>query len=147
MKLQGSFKASGGREQVYGFLTNPEKVAGALPDIQSSEVREDGFIVDARVGVGPMRGIMKVRMDIVEREANERAVYQGHGDGLGSKVDLAAAFSLSEADGGGTTVDWTGDARIGGRLASVAGGMLEPLARKNIERFVAAVQRSMEGGA
>jgi carbon monoxide dehydrogenase subunit G len=34
---------------------------------------------------------------------------------------------------------------VSGRLASVAGGMLEPLARKNIERFINAVQARLKG--
>jgi carbon monoxide dehydrogenase subunit G len=146
VKLSGSFEVPGNREQVYSFLTDPEKVVASLPDVQSSEVQADGFTVEARVGVGPMRGTMKVHLDIVEREPNQRAVYQGQGKGLGSTVDLTAAFDLREA-ASGTAVDWSGDARIGGRLTSVAGGMLEPLAKKNLERFVGSVRQSLESEA
>jgi carbon monoxide dehydrogenase subunit G len=145
MKLSGSFDVSGGREEVYGFLTDPKRLVAALPDIESSTVEENGFTVDARVGVGPMRGTMKMRLEMIERAPNERAVYRGRGSGLGSTVDLTASFELRDGAGTGTTVDWSGDARIGGRLASVAGGLLEPLAKKNLERFVGAVREGIEG--
>lgn len=147
MKLSGSFVVPGRRCDVYRFLTDPQKIAGILPDVDSATAGGDGFAAVVRVGVGPMRGTMQVRLAISERETDTRAVYQGQGQGLGSTVDLAAAFSLRDADGGArTAVEWSSDATIGGRLASVAGGLLEVLARKNIERFVAAVQRTLETG-
>ncbi len=129
MKLNGSFEVPGTPEQVYEFLTTPEDVVAALPDIESAELRTDGFKIDARVGVGPMRGTMKLDLAIVEREPNVRAVYAGQGKGLGSVVDMTAGFTLRDA-ASGTAVDWAGEAKIVGRLASVAGGMLEPLAKK-----------------
>ncbi len=146
MKLSGSFTVSSSRDRVYAFLTNPRKVVDALPDIQSSEVEEDAFTVEARVGVGPMRGTMRVHLKMVVQEPNEHATYRGQSKGMGTTVDLETTFALRDAEngGGGTSVDWSGDARIVGRLASVAGGMLDPLARKNIQTFVNAVQGSLE---
>jgi uncharacterized protein len=144
MKLEGTFKVGTGRAQVYDFLTDPGKVAAALPDTKPTDIRPDGFTAEARVGVGPMRGTIATRLDMVEREPGQRAVYKGQGKGLGSVVDLTAGFSLRDADSGGTAVDWSGDANVQGRLASMAGGMLEPLARKNIERFIESVRVSLE---
>jgi uncharacterized protein len=145
MKLRGSFEVPGSRPEIYAFLTDPRQVAEVLPDARVTEARPDGFSVDARVGVGPMRGTMSTRLDIVERVPEQQAVYRGQGRGLGSVVDLTASFRLEEAAGGGTTVEWDGEANVSGRLASVAGGMLEPLARKNIERFIGAVQARLKG--
>jgi carbon monoxide dehydrogenase subunit G len=140
MKLQGAFDVPGNPPEVYAFLTDPGQVAAVLPDARVTEVRPDGFSVDARVGVGPMRGTMSTRLDMIERLPGQRAVYRGQARGLGSVVDLTASFRLETSAGGGTTVEWGGEANVSGRLASVAGGMLEPLARKNIERFINAVQ-------
>jgi carbon monoxide dehydrogenase subunit G len=145
MKLHGVFEVSRGRPEAYAFLTDPANVAAALPDTSIAEVRPDGFTVEARVGVGPMRGTMSTRLDVVEREPDCRALYRGQARGLGSIVDLSAGFDLEEIPGGGTRVDWSGEANVSGRLASVAGGLLEPLARKNIERFITAVQDRLEG--
>jgi carbon monoxide dehydrogenase subunit G len=146
MRMDGSFTVSASREQAYAFLTDPNRVIGSLPDVQSSSVEgPDAFQVATRVGVGPMRGVMDMRLRVVEKEPNQRAVFRGQGSGMGSSVDMETGFTLEDAPGQGTRVNWYGDAKIGGRLASVAGGMLEPLAKKNIASFVAAVQRGLEG--
>lgn len=145
MRMDGSFTVSAPRNRVYEFLTTPEQVISSLPDVQSSKIESpEAFSVAVRVGVGPMRGVVETRFRIAEKEPNRRAVFKGQGSGMGSSVDMETGFSLHDVDGQGTRVDWYGDARIGGRLASVAGGMLEPLAKKNIAAFVAAIQRGLE---
>ena len=147
MRMEGSFTVAVPRHRVYEFLTDPRSVIQALPDLQSSNIEsQDAFSVAARVGVGPMRGVMEMRFAVAEKEHDQRAVFKGHGKGMGSTVDLETGFTLAENGAGSTSVNWYGEAKIGGRLASVAGGMLEPLAKKNIATFVAAVQRGLEGG-
>ena len=49
-----------------------------------------------------------------------------------------------EACNGGTRVVWKGEAQIFGRLMSVAGGLLEPLAKKNVQKLIDGLQRSLE---
>ena len=143
MKLAGSFEVRRSRAEVYAFLTDPARLAPVLPDSRPTDVRADGFTVEARVGAGPVRGTMTTRLDLAERAPNERAVYRGQAKGLGSVVDLEAGFSLGDAAGGGTSVQWMGDARVSGRLASVTAGMLEPLARRNLDRFISAVRAKL----
>ena len=149
MKLNGSFEVPGNRDQVYAFLTDPGKVVAALPDVQSSKVEEDRFTVDAKVGVGPMRGVMSVHLNIVEREPSQRAVYKGQGKGLGSTVDMMAAFTLRDA-GTGTTVDWDGDAKIGGRLSSwpaaCSSHLPKRILRSSSTRFARVSKREPEHG-
>ncbi|MBI4493386.1 MAG: carbon monoxide dehydrogenase subunit G [Chloroflexi bacterium] len=146
MRMDGSFTVTAARQQVYAFLIDPERVVKVLPDVQSSRIESpEVFSVATRVGVGPMRGTVDMRFQIAQKEPNQRAVYKGQGSGMGSNVDMETGFTLQDA-GGGTEVQWYGDAKIGGRLASVAGGLLEPLAKKNISTFVAAVQRGLEEG-
>jgi carbon monoxide dehydrogenase subunit G len=56
---------------------------------------------------------------------------------------LNAAFDLSEA-GAGTKVVWQGQAQIFGRLTSVAGGLLEPLGKKNVQKLIDALQAALQ---
>lgn len=61
----------------------------------------------------------------------------------GGTVDLSAGFELKPADNG-TLVRWQGGAQIFGRLTSIAGGLLEPLARKNIQKVVDSLQKELD---
>jgi carbon monoxide dehydrogenase subunit G len=55
---------------------------------------------------------------------------------------MVAVFDLTPiADG--TKVNWQGEAQIFGRLASVAGGLLEPLGKKQIQKLIDGLQSAL----
>lgn len=47
------------------------------------------------------------------------------------------------ANGEGTRVSWRGEAQIFGPLASAAGGLLEPLGKKQVQRLIDSLQRAL----
>jgi carbon monoxide dehydrogenase subunit G len=50
-------------------------------------------------------------------------------------MNVIAGFDLAEVPEG-AKVAWTGEAQIFGRLTSLAGGLLQPLAKKNVEKLI-----------
>jgi carbon monoxide dehydrogenase subunit G len=142
VKLAGAFQVTAPSDGVYGFLTDWSRVAPILPDVRSFEVPDpDTVTLRARVGVSAIRGTMRTRLTIVDREPVRRAHYRGRANGLGSSVDLEMAFELEPAPGG-TEVRWWGTATIGGRL-TLAGSLLEPFAKRQLEVFVDAVRAAL----
>jgi carbon monoxide dehydrogenase subunit G len=81
-------------------------------------------------------------MEIAEATRPSRAQYKGQGSVAGGNVSLTAGFDLVPA-GAGTKVAWQGEAQIFGRLASVAGGLLEPLGRKNVQKLIDGLQAAL----
>jgi carbon monoxide dehydrogenase subunit G len=62
----------------------------------------------------------------------------------GGNVALMAAFDLALLDGdNGTKVSWQGEAQVFGRLASVAGGLLEPLGKKQVQKLIDGLQAAL----
>jgi carbon monoxide dehydrogenase subunit G len=62
----------------------------------------------------------------------------------GGNVALTAGFDLSPLDGdGGTKVAWHGEAQIFGRLTSMAGGLLEPLGKKQVQKLIDGLQAAL----
>jgi carbon monoxide dehydrogenase subunit G len=43
----------------------------------------------------------------------------------------------------GTRVTWKGTAQIFGKLTSLAGGLLEPLAKKNVQKLIDGLQAAL----
>jgi carbon monoxide dehydrogenase subunit G len=43
----------------------------------------------------------------------------------------------------GTKVNWQGEAQIFGRLTSVAGGLLEPLGKKQVQKLIDGLQAAL----
>ncbi len=143
IKFGGDFTVKKKKEEVYDFLTDPNRFAPLLPDFQGVVVQDaTHFTVKVNVGISYIRGTAEVKMHLVEAQRPARAKYEGQGSVAGGGATMVAGFDLSEADGG-TKVAWTSEAQIFGRLTSVAGGLLEPLAKKNVQKMIDSLQAAL----
>src|SRR5215510_8761329 len=126
IKFSGEFEVKRTPEEVYDFLTDPAKFAPLLPDYQGMSVQDaTHFTVKVNVGVSYIKGTAEVKMELAEADRPRHAQYKGQGSVGGGNVTMVAGFDLTSI-GDGTRVGWKGEAQIFGRLASVAGGLLEP---------------------
>jgi carbon monoxide dehydrogenase subunit G len=143
-QMRGDFQVTRAREDVFDFLSNPNRFAPLLPDFESvREVDRTHSVVSLGVGVAHIRGTATVRLERKEAERPRRAVYEGAGDVPGGTALLTASFELDDAGGGITAVRWTGEAQIAGRLPSLAGGLLEPMAKKNVQKLIDALRNAL----
>jgi carbon monoxide dehydrogenase subunit G len=141
--IDGEFRVGRQPEEVFDFLTDPNKFAPLLPDFQGLDVKDEkNFTVKVKVGVAHIRGTAAVQLTLVEADRPRHALYQGKGTVAGGNANVSARFDLAE-DGGGTRVRWQGEAQIFGRLTSVAGGLLEPLAKKSVQKLVDGLQQAL----
>ena len=145
IKFAGEFEVKRTPEDVYDFLSDPGKFAALLPDFQGLSIQDSThFTVKVNAGISYIKGTAEVKMELVEAERTKRALYKGQGSMAGGNVSLTASFDLSPLDGGnGTKVKWQGEAQIFGRLASVAGGLLEPLGKKQVQKLIDGLQAAM----
>jgi carbon monoxide dehydrogenase subunit G len=103
---------------------------------------ERHFAVKVNVGISYIKGTANVKMELAEASRPSRAQYTGQGSVAGGNVSVTAGFDLVPS-GGGTRVAWQGEAQIFGRLASVAGGLLEPLGKKNVQKLIDGLQAAL----
>lgn len=131
-------------EDVYGFLVDPNRFCPLLPEYQGMEIQDPkNFLVKVKVGISHIRGTAAVKLSLVEEEHPRRAAYEGKGDVPGGSATLRAGFILEDGPDGQTKVVWSGQANVVGRIASLAGGMLEPLAKKNIQKVIDGLQKAL----
>jgi carbon monoxide dehydrogenase subunit G len=143
IKFGGEFEVKRTPEEVYDFLTDPNKFAPLLPEFRGVTVQDPThFIVKVNVGVSYIKGAADVKMELAEADRPKRAQYKGQGSMAGGNVALVAGFDLAPADAG-TKVGWKGEAQIFGSLASVAGGLLEPLGKKQVQKLIDALQAAL----
>jgi uncharacterized protein len=145
IRFSGEFAVKGNPEQVYDFLTDPKKFAPLLPEFQGMSVQDaTHFTVRVNVGVSYIKGVAEVRIELVQAERPTRAQYKGQGKVAGGNVSVVAAFDLTSASAG-TKVTWQGEAQVFGRLTSVAGGLLEPLGKKSVQKLINGLQAAIDG--
>ncbi len=144
MHLEGQFTAAAPQADVYAFLTDPAKVSRYMPDVKDVVIEDaDHFTVTARVGISHIKGPMVMKLEIRDRQPPTSTTVIGKGTGLGSVVDMVTGFTL-EPDGSQTLVTWKGDVTISGKLAAFGPqGLLDRIARKNIDTFIDGIVRGL----
>jgi len=159
IKFSGEFEVKRKPEEVYAFLTDPNRFAPLLPEFQGVSVEDaTHFTVKVKVGISYIKGIADVKLELAEADHPRRAQYKGQGSVAGGNVTMVAGFDLFPiADGNaeeavvgtalvtvlGTKVNWQGEAQLFGRLTSVAGGLIEPLGKKSIQKLIDGLQAAL----
>src|SRR5438105_12796052 len=144
IQFSGEFEVKRSPEEVYDFLTDPKKFGPLLPVFQGTNVQDaTHFTVKVNVGISYIKGVAEVKMELTQADRPKRAQYKGSGSVAGGDVSLTAGFDLSPV-ANGTKVAWQSEAQIFGRLTSVAGGLLEPLGKKNVQKLIDGLQAAMK---
>src|SRR2546426_1328396 len=130
ISFSGDFTVKNTRQEVYAFLTDPDRFCPVLPDFKAlTKEAVDHFTVTLSLGISHIRGDAKIKLVLAEATPPTRAAYTGRGDVIGANVTVTAAFDLTDVPDG-TRLEWRGEGSIVGRLVSLAGGVLGPVARK-----------------
>jgi len=141
--LDGEFDVAASVEESYAFLTDPRRFAPLLPMFKDlSDVTDDRFRVVLEVGMPQVRGRAEADLIFLERQQHQLARLKStvrHALGMG---DADMRFALAPA-GGGTRVTWACSTTVRGTLASLASGILAPLARKNVDAMIQSVQQEL----
>lgn len=143
VEQSGVFTAKTSYEATYDYLSDLATVVECLPDeVTSVEPRDDGGLnLVADVGPGAYRTQVKFRIAVEETDEGT-LTYTGHGLAPRSKVDLHGQFVLSEVDDG-TEVQWSGQADVGGVIASLNADITRTTAHEKIGRTIERIESTL----
>jgi carbon monoxide dehydrogenase subunit G len=131
-------------DKVWAFVTDPGKVGRCFPEVVDVTVQDPThFEAVVKVGVGPVRGKFKMKVELVPDPSRRRTEMKMSGGGFGSTVDLTAGADLVDAGDGTTLLKWSGQAEARGPIAAVGGRVLDAQARKLIEQAFANVRQQL----
>ena len=146
MNLQytGEEKIPAGLDTVWAFVTDPEKVGRCFPDVVDVTVQDaTHFESIVKVGVGPVRGKFKMKVELVPGESKRRIDMKISGGGFGSTVDLTSGADLVDGGNGTTLLKWSGQAEARGPIAAVGGRVLDAQAEKLIAQAFGNVRQQL----
>jgi uncharacterized protein len=145
MHFEGTVQINAPRDRVWAFVIDPNQVGQCGPGVESIEVIDDThFKATAKVGVGFISARFVVNLEFVDLDAPNAATIKAHGQAPGSAVDADARMELSDADGGGTTMDWSAEVNIAGTIASVGARLIEGTANKMIGQTFDCMRTKLE---
>jgi uncharacterized protein len=144
MKVSGSYTFNAPRERVWNFLTDPDRLSRCIPGVKAFEtVGEYEYSGEIDVGVAAVKGLYKGKVKLEDMRPPEH--YKMVFDGKGKQGFVKGSGTLDLADEGGKTVlKYSGDAQIGGPLASVGQRMLDGVAKTMTTQFFTAMNAEIE---
>jgi len=144
LQNSGEEKIPVGPDTVWTFVTDPEKVGRCFPDVVDVTVKDSThFEAVVKVGVGPVRGKFKVKVELLPAPSKRHLDMKMSGGGFGSTVDLTAGADLVDAGDGTTLLTWNGQAEARGPIAAVGGRVLDAQAQKLIAQAFGSVRQQL----
>ena len=142
VRYQGSFDTSRDPEEVFNFLTDPNRFSRSFPGFQGVDVEDKEFTINLNLSLGPLRGKARVRASFEEAERPLRARVRGSGSGVGSTLDFTLEFTITALDGK-SRVEWVFEGNVGGLAASLGGRVLDSLARRMINDIISGLKKEL----
>jgi len=145
MHFDGTFNVKAPCEKVYSMILDPKQISQCMPDLQKLDVKSpDDFTAVVRTGVSFIKGDFNLHFLTVEKTPNSHAKLTAHGTGIGSTVDMEVYIDLTEGADGGSSMKWSSEAKIGGRIASVGQRLIQSQAEKIIKGLFDCLQGKLE---
>jgi carbon monoxide dehydrogenase subunit G len=143
MKVAGTKSFEAPREQVWGVLMDPTKLAGLLPGVESFEIADESHWsakVKVPLGMGGLK--LGFSFEKVAERPPEHAALRAKGKGVGAVVSMETRFDLRE-NGSGTTMDWEADVHVLGQVGSMGQRVLQPIVNQQVENVLASLERQV----
>lgn len=138
MELSSSRFVPAPPKRVWDALNDPETLKACIPGCESFEQQSDGSwsaTVAAKVGPVSARFGGRVQLADVQAPVSYTLRFQGQGGAAGF-ANGEAKVALEPADGG-TTLNYSASAQIGGKLAQVGSRLVDGAAAKLADDFFA----------
>ncbi|HUY76488.1 MAG TPA: carbon monoxide dehydrogenase subunit G [Ktedonobacterales bacterium] len=139
MNLSGSYTFNADQQTVWALMTNPDAIAKALPGVDKLDPIEgesNAWRATAKIGISIVSGTFTgtVRMTDLQPPTSYRLNVAG--EGQQSVISGFANINLAPAaDTAKTTLTWTAEATISGKLAGIGQRLLTPAANMMANQF------------
>ncbi len=125
MNVEGTYSFAAKRDEVWASILDPEVLSKTLPGVEElKQTDENEFWTKMKIRIGPVQGVFSgtVKLSKLEAPTSLHLVIDGKGAPGFVKGEGDLRF---EEDGQSTVLNYTGEAQVGGRIASVGQRLME----------------------
>ncbi|MDB5559281.1 MAG: carbon monoxide dehydrogenase [Enterovirga sp.] len=137
MTMAGAVTLPADRATVWDALNDPEVLKRSIPGCQELErTGDNGFSATAKVAVGPVKATFKGNVTLSDIDAPNGYTISGEGQGgIAGFAKGGAKVRLTDAEGGGTVLNYDVEAQVGGKIAQLGGRLINGVAKKYADEF------------
>jgi carbon monoxide dehydrogenase subunit G len=133
VKIEGNYSIPASRGVVWRALLNPEVLQRSIPGCEKLVPAGDNrYTAVMKAGVGAIRGTFTSEFSISDVDPEKGYTLSTRAKSPVGFVEGSGRLLLEDAGPEQTSVKFSGDVKVGGMLASVAGRLMEAAAQKNI---------------
>ncbi|MCB9433607.1 MAG: carbon monoxide dehydrogenase subunit G [Ardenticatenaceae bacterium] len=144
MKVEGSYTFAAPRDVVWPMLLDPEVLANVMPGCEElKEVGENQYVGVLKIKVGPVQGKFNGEVTLTDIAAPNSYNMVVDGKGPAGFVKGDGGLRLEE-EGSTTIMHYSGDAQVGGRIASVGQRLLDTSAKAIIRQSLDGLNQQVE---
>ena len=136
MKLAGTVALPAPPDEVWSLFTDPDRLSRLLPGCERLEPDgPDRYKAAVKFGIAAISGKYAGTLEFTEKKPPHSLVLKMDGRGLPGFVKGEGRIELAAKGGSDTELTYTGEAQVGGVIASVGQRMLDAAARKIVQQF------------
>jgi hypothetical protein len=123
-------------DEVWSLLTDPSRLSRLLPGCERLDPDgPDRYKAAVKFGIAAISGKYAGTLEFAEKKPPHSLVLKMDGKGLPGFVRGEGRIELAPKGGSDTELTYTGEAQVGGVIASVGQRMLDAAARKIVQQF------------
>lgn len=148
MIVSGTKELAAPRDVVWNVINEPSEMAKLMPGVESFEIHDEKHWT-AKVKVPLGLGGLKMTMNFEKLEEREPdfASMRAKGQGVGALMDMTTSFTLSDSDGGGTSMAWEADVKIAGPVGAMGQRVLQPIVNQQVGQVLEALEQRVSAAA
>src|SRR5215211_5925270 len=149
MKFSNDIEVAQPPRELFGFLTDVERVAPCLPGASIDGRDGDAYQGSMKVKVGPISGTYRGTMRFLEQDEEAlRAVMSARAAEVNGQGDAEAKITtqIEEAGDAGSRIRMETDLQMRGRVAQFGRGAMERISQRMFDEFARNLEREMAGG-
>jgi carbon monoxide dehydrogenase subunit G len=144
VKVEGTYELEAPRHVVWDCLQDPEVIGSIIPGAAvPEEIGENHYQMVMEVKVGPVSGRFESSIQLTDLVAPESYHMLITGSGPPGHVKGDGDIRLEEQEDG-TLMHYSGDAQVGGRIASVGQRLMDMAAKAIIAQSMKALAKRIE---
>ncbi len=145
MIVQGERVFDAPRATVWQVLNDQASMAATMPGVESFDVHDaNRWTANVKIPLGLGGLKMKIDMNKTEERELEYAAMQIKGQGVGAMMNMETSFTLSDAEGGGTSMAWSAEVKILGPVGSMGQRVLQPIVNQQVQQVLAALDAQVQ---